>query len=43
MRIFDGNGFCQVSDSDDESEHEMPQMYISENYLNGILMQLDEF
>ena len=43
MRMFDGNGVCQISDSDDESEHEMPPMYISEKYLNRILMQLDEF
>ena len=43
LRIYGGNGARHASDSDGKSENEMPHKYISEKYLNEILMQLDEF
>ena len=43
LRMYGGNGVRHVSGSDDKSENEMPHKYISEKYLNEILMQLDEF
>lgn len=43
LRMYGGNGVRHASVFDDKSENEMPHKYISEKYLNEILMQLDEF
>ena len=43
LRMYGGNSVRHASDSDDKNENEMPHKYISEKYLNEILMQLDEF
>ena len=43
LRMYGGNSVRHASDFDDKSENEMPHKYISEKYLNEILMQLDEF
>ena len=43
LRMFGDNGVHQASDSNHKNENEMPHKYISEKYLNEILMQLDEF
>ena len=43
LRMYGGNGVYHVSDSNDKSEHEMSHKFISEKYLNDILMQLEEF
>ena len=43
LRMCGGTGVRHASVFDDKSENEMPHKYISEKYLNEILMQLDEF
>ena len=43
LRMYGGNSARHASDSDGKSENEMSHKYISEKYLNEILMQLDEF